>query len=146
MPPIAAVGLSEAEARRRGLVFRINAASTPDWFTARRLAERVYGHKVLIEEHSDLVLGAHLVGPGADEVINLANEQCEKAESSDEVIASLLYASARFNAFLIAATAQSAADIQSGKDDAVAYFTEQYRQLLQDNLDDYIENFDEYNA
>ena len=82
----------------------------------------------------------------ADEVINLANEQCEKAESSDEVIASLLYASARFNAFLIPATAQSAADIQSGKDDAVAYFTEQYRQLLQDNLDDYIENFDEYNA
>ena len=82
----------------------------------------------------------------ADEVINLANAQCEKAESSDEVIASLLYASARFNAFLIAATAQSAADIQSGKDDAVAYFTEQYRQLLQDNLDDYIENFDEYNA
>ena len=82
----------------------------------------------------------------ADEVINLANEQCEKAESSDEVIASLLYASARFNAFLIAAAAQSAADIQSGKDDAVAYFTEQYRQLLQDNLDDYIENFDEYNA
>lgn len=71
VPPIAAVGLSEAEARRRGLVFRINAASTPDWFTARRLAERVYGHKVLIEEHSDLVLGAHLVGPGADEVINL---------------------------------------------------------------------------
>ncbi|MBN9603063.1 MAG: NAD(P)/FAD-dependent oxidoreductase [Afipia felis] len=71
VPPITAVGLSEAEARRRGLVFRINAASTPDWFTARRLAERVYGHKVLIEEHSDLVLGAHLVGPGADEVINL---------------------------------------------------------------------------
>ena len=82
----------------------------------------------------------------ADEVINLANAQCESADSTDEVSASLLYASARFNAFQIAATAQSAADIQSGKDDAVAYFTEQYRQLLQDNLDDYIENFDEYNA
>jgi glutathione reductase (NADPH) len=25
--------------------FRVNAASTPDWFTARRLAEPVYGHK-----------------------------------------------------------------------------------------------------
>ena len=82
----------------------------------------------------------------ADEIINLANEQCEKAESSDDVSASLLYATARFNAFLIASTAQSAGDIQSGKQDAVAYFTEQYRQLLMDNLDDYIENFDEYNA
>lgn len=82
----------------------------------------------------------------ADEVINLANEQCEKADSTDEVSASLLYACARFNAFQIAATAQSAADIQRGKDEAVAYFTEQYRQLLLDNLDDYIENFDEYSA
>src|SRR3546814_11354028 len=47
------------------------SASTPDWFTARRLAEPVYGHKVLIDERTDLVLGAHLVGPNADEVINL---------------------------------------------------------------------------
>jgi glutathione reductase (NADPH) len=71
VPPIAAVGLSDEEAHRRGLTFRVNAASTPDWFTARRLAEPVYGHKVLIDEHSDLILGAHLVGPNADEVINL---------------------------------------------------------------------------
>lgn len=71
VPPIAAVGLSEEAARRSGLKFRVNAASTPDWFTARRLAEPVYGHKVLIEERTDLVLGAHLVGPNADEVINL---------------------------------------------------------------------------
>ncbi len=82
----------------------------------------------------------------ADEIINLANQQCDSVESSDDVSASLLYATARFNAFLIASTAQSAGDIQSGKEDAVAYFTEQYRQLLMDNLDDYIENFDEYNA
>lgn len=71
VPPIVAVGLSEEEARRRELKFRINAASTPDWFTARRLAERVYGHKVLIEEDTDLILGAHLVGPHAEEVINV---------------------------------------------------------------------------
>ncbi|WP_028745408.1 dihydrolipoyl dehydrogenase family protein [Rhizobium mesoamericanum] len=71
VPPIAAVGLSEETARRDGLKVRINAASTPDWFTARRLGEPVYGHKVLIDERSDLILGAHLVGPNADEVINL---------------------------------------------------------------------------
>ena len=71
VPPIAAVGLSEAAARRDGLAFRVNADFTPDWFTARRLGEPVYGHKVLIDEHSDLILGAHLVGPQAEEVINL---------------------------------------------------------------------------
>jgi glutathione reductase (NADPH) len=71
VPAIASVGLSEDEAHRRGLKFRVNAASTPNWFTARRLAERVYGHKVLIEDATDRILGAHLVGPEAEEVINL---------------------------------------------------------------------------
>ena len=42
-----------------------------DWFTARQAAEPVYGFKVLVEETSDRVLGAHLVGPHADEVINV---------------------------------------------------------------------------
>lgn len=71
VPTIAAVGLDEEAARRSGLKFRVNAASTPEWFTARRLNERIYGHKVLIEEGTDQILGAHLVGPQADEVINL---------------------------------------------------------------------------
>jgi glutathione reductase (NADPH) len=71
LPTLAGVGLSEDEARRQGLRFRVNAAQTPDWFTARRLNERVYGHKVLIEEGSGAILGAHLVGPGVEEVINL---------------------------------------------------------------------------
>jgi glutathione reductase (NADPH) len=31
----------------------------------------VYGFKVLVEESSDLILGAHLVGPHVDEVINV---------------------------------------------------------------------------
>ncbi|MFX4512875.1 NAD(P)/FAD-dependent oxidoreductase, partial [Acinetobacter baumannii] len=63
LPPIAAVGLSEEAARRGVVALRVNAASTPDWVTARRLAEPVYGHKLLIDEDTDLILGAHLVGP-----------------------------------------------------------------------------------
>jgi hypothetical protein len=80
----------------------------------------------------------------ADEIINLANQQAEDVES-DDVSSSLLYATARFNAFLIASSAEKADDIKAGKDAAVEYFTEQYRQLLIDNIDEYIENFDEYN-
>lgn len=48
---------------------RRNNAS--DWFTARQAAERTYGFKVLVDEDSGRILGAHLVGPHADEVINL---------------------------------------------------------------------------
>lgn len=71
IPPIAAVGLSEDQAREQGLKFRVNSQKASDWFNARQAAEPVYGYKVLVEEKTDQVLGAHLVGPHADEVINL---------------------------------------------------------------------------
>ena len=71
IPPIAVVGLSEEQAIRQGLKFRMNSEKASDWFTARQSAEPIYGFKVLIEEATDHILGAHLVGPHADEVINL---------------------------------------------------------------------------
>jgi glutathione reductase (NADPH) len=71
IPPIAAVGLSEASARAQGLKLRVHAERTSDWYTARRLNERVYGFKTLLDESTGRILGAHLVGPHADEDINL---------------------------------------------------------------------------
>src|SRR5262245_46705249 len=71
IPPIAAVGLSEAEARAKGIKFRMHSEKVPDWYTALRLNESVYGFKTLVEEDTDRILGAHLVGPHAEEVINL---------------------------------------------------------------------------
>ena len=70
-PPIAAVGLSEAAARQLPGKVRVNAAKVSDWYTARRIGETVYGYKTLVEEDGGRILGAHLVGPHADEVINL---------------------------------------------------------------------------
>jgi glutathione reductase (NADPH) len=71
LPPIAALGLSEAEARKQTPNLRMNSAMVPEWYTARRVAEPVYGYKTLVEAESGRILGAHLVGPHADEVINL---------------------------------------------------------------------------
>lgn len=71
IPPIAKVGSSEAGVRAQGLGFKVKAANASDWFTARQAAEAVYGYKVLVGKESDLILGAHLVGPHAEEVINL---------------------------------------------------------------------------
>jgi glutathione reductase (NADPH) len=51
--------------------FRVNRRKVADWYTARRVGETVYGYKTLIEEGSGHILGAHLVGPHFDEVINL---------------------------------------------------------------------------
>jgi glutathione reductase (NADPH) len=71
IPPIAAVGLTEAEAQRKRLKFRMKSERTESWFTARQAAEKVYGFKVLVEDETDRVLGANVVGPHAEEVINL---------------------------------------------------------------------------
>ena len=71
IPPIARVGLSEAEARAAGRRFRLKCERTSGWFTARRAAEPVYGYETLVEEDTGQILGAHLVGPHADEVINI---------------------------------------------------------------------------
>ena len=71
VPPLAAVGLSEQHARERQLKFRVNAAKVSDWYTARRVAEPTYGYKVLIEDGTDRILGASLIGPNVDEVINV---------------------------------------------------------------------------
>jgi len=71
VPPIATVGLKENQAHAQGFKFKVKSENTPDWFTARRLSERVYGYKTLVEEGTGQILGAHVVGPNADEVINL---------------------------------------------------------------------------
>ena len=71
LPPIAAVGIGEEEARNSGARFQLKCERASGWYTARRVAEPVYGYKTLVEEGTGRILGAHLVGPRADEVINV---------------------------------------------------------------------------
>ncbi len=71
LPTLTRVGLLEAQAREQGLRFKVSHASVPGWFTARRVNEACYGYKVLVEEETGRILGAHLIGPDAAEVINL---------------------------------------------------------------------------
>jgi glutathione reductase (NADPH) len=71
MPPLAMVGLTEDAARRQNLEFDVHHADSSAWYTSRRLAEETSGFKVLVERSSGRVLGAHLLGEGSEEVINL---------------------------------------------------------------------------
>ncbi|MBI1330930.1 MAG: NAD(P)/FAD-dependent oxidoreductase [Alphaproteobacteria bacterium] len=71
IPPLARVGMLESEAHENGLRFRVKHEKTSAWYTARRVGEEASGFKVLIEEDSGRILGAHLLGPHAEEVINL---------------------------------------------------------------------------
>ena len=70
-PPIASVGVGEAEARKLGIDLQIKSELTPNWFTALQAAEKVYGYKTIADKATGKILGAHLVGPHAEETINL---------------------------------------------------------------------------
>jgi glutathione reductase (NADPH) len=71
VPPLASAGLTEAAARAQGLRFRAHREDTSGWLGTQRVGETTSGSKVLIEEEGGRILGAHLFGPHADEVINV---------------------------------------------------------------------------
>lgn len=71
IPPLATVGFSEEGARLQGLEFSVNADNMSDWYSSRRINAKHARYKVLIEKGSRKIIGAHLLGPHAEEVINL---------------------------------------------------------------------------
>jgi len=71
LPPVASVGLLESGAKEKGLKFRVNHQDTSEWYSSRRLGAKYSAFKVLIEDETERILGAHLIGPHAEEQINL---------------------------------------------------------------------------
>ncbi len=70
-PCLAAVGMSEAEAKERGLDVDVRYQDTSTWGSVRKTGQDCAAYKILIDQQTDQVLGAHLLGPAAEEVINL---------------------------------------------------------------------------
>jgi len=71
LPHLAGVGLTEKAARAQGFNVRVKAGDTTSWFSNRRVREPVGMFKSIIDAETDRVLGAHLLGTHAEEVINL---------------------------------------------------------------------------
>lgn len=70
IPALARVGLLEVEAKARGLDFTRKVNDMSDWYSTRRVGETHAAAKVLIENGSERILGAHLLGPESPELIN----------------------------------------------------------------------------
>ncbi len=71
IPPLAGVGLTEAAARDAGRDVRVVRQDMSGWYSTRRLGESCAGCAIVIDRETDRILGAHLLGPSADETINL---------------------------------------------------------------------------
>jgi len=71
VPPLASVGLQESEAMEQGLNFETHFERTGSWYSSARIGEEYSAYKVLLEKGSGRILGAHILGPNAEELINL---------------------------------------------------------------------------
>ena len=69
-PALASVGLTEEEAGARGLTFETRVNDMHTWRSARTYAEEIAWAKVLVDRKADRVIGAHVVGHGAADLIN----------------------------------------------------------------------------
>lgn len=80
----------------------------------------------------------------ADAHIHLSNRQITSEVTRGKVSASMLYATARFNAWISACGWQGKDEMAAAKTDTLEYFVQEYRKMLEENLDEYINNFDIY--
>lgn len=71
LPNIASVGLSEAEARKQYSNVTVLNRTAAKFYNAKRVNEQFYAYKTIVDTDTDKILGAHLLGPEAGEVINL---------------------------------------------------------------------------
>lgn len=78
----------------------------------------------------------------ADSFIDLANQHCDDSHNA-LVNASLLYASARFSAFLTASVAESKEAYETSIDSAVDYYTQEYKKMLNEHMEQYKSVFTE---
>lgn len=71
LPTLASVGLTEGEAKSKQIEYQVNYNHAESWFNAKRLNVKEYAFKTIIDKENQTVLGAHLIGPNAEETINL---------------------------------------------------------------------------
>ncbi len=71
IPPLGRVGLLEEEARDQGIDFEVKFQKTEQWYSSVRVAERHTAYKTLVDKNTGRIVGAHVMGPGTEEQLNL---------------------------------------------------------------------------
>ena len=77
----------------------------------------------------------------ADAHIALANTRMGKVKPA-KVSATMLFAAARFNAFVFSVSAENKAQMLLDKESAIAYFVQEYEKNLRENIDEHLARHD----
>ncbi|MFO7929160.1 MAG: NAD(P)/FAD-dependent oxidoreductase [Candidatus Humimicrobiaceae bacterium] len=71
IPPLASVGLSEKQAKDKNIDYKANFMDISKWYNSRRLGFRHTAFKVIEEKGTGKIIGAHLIYPQSEDIINL---------------------------------------------------------------------------
>ena len=77
----------------------------------------------------------------ADAHIALCNTHMGKVKPA-KVSASMLFAAARFNAFVIYASSENKAQFLLEKEAAIGYFMQEYEKYLRENVDEHLSRYE----
>jgi len=72
----------------------------------------------------------------ADKFIDIANDECESKDPSF-VGSAMLFATARFSAFVVASQAQDKDSYEAELESATEFFTAEFDRMLKQNMEDY---------
>ncbi|HAL29208.1 MAG TPA: NAD(P)/FAD-dependent oxidoreductase, partial [Coriobacteriia bacterium] len=70
-PILASVGMTVEQAEAQGIEVEAKLTDTSGWAAARRIGQQVSGAKTIVERGSGRVVGVHLLGHTAGEIINV---------------------------------------------------------------------------
>jgi len=70
-PQIATVGYSEEEAKSRYKNVKVYRGDGSKWYNAKKENINAYAYKIMINERTQQIVGAHLLSPEANETINI---------------------------------------------------------------------------
>ena len=71
IPALGMTGLTQAQAHERGIAFTSYDGDSTDWYSSRRVAAWRSAYRTLVEDGTGHVVGAHVLGPHAEELINV---------------------------------------------------------------------------
>jgi len=69
-PKLAMIGLTEAKAIEKGYEILVKRFDTTNWYTYRRTHEAYAMNKTIIDKKTGKLIGVHILGSNADELIN----------------------------------------------------------------------------
>jgi len=71
IPELARVGFLEDEARSNGIDVDVRYSDTSGWYSNYRIGETTAAAKILVDNTTDTIVGAHMLGPDYGELINI---------------------------------------------------------------------------